>query len=174
MRRRITPLFNGLFWAILMGGMPLTAAIAASGNCAALGPLPATVEIGEGQQQELQSPVPITRLAVGDPKIADVRVNGNQAFLLTGMAPGTTSLMVWTACASAPRQSMVFVQGRATAAMTRATRLPSDDPSLPSQVQTDIRFVEVSRTKLKEAAPRSMARTRISCSAPLAQCPIPG
>ena len=77
MRRRITPLFNGLFWAILMGGMPLTAAIAASGNCAALGPLPATVEVGEGQQQELQSPVPITRLAVGDPKIADVRVNDN-------------------------------------------------------------------------------------------------
>ena len=152
MRRRIIPLFNGLIWAILIGGMPLTAAVAAGGNCAALGPLPATVEIGEGQQQELQSPVPITRLAVGDPKIADVRVNGNQAFLLTGMAPGTTSLMVWTACASAPRQSMVFVQGRATAAMTRAARLPSDDPSLPSQVQTDIRFVEVSRTKLKEAS----------------------
>ena len=29
---------------------------------------------------------------------------------------------------------------------------PSEDPSLPSQVQTDIRFVEVSRTKLKEAS----------------------
>jgi pilus assembly protein CpaC len=99
----------------------------------------------------VQSPVAITRVAVGDPKIADVRVNGNQAFLLTGMAPGATSLMVWTACASAPRQSMVFVQGKATTAMTTATRLPSDDPLLPSQVQTDIRFVEVSRTKLKEA-----------------------
>ena len=151
MRRRFTPLFNGLIWATLLGGLPVTAALAASGNCAALGSLPAVLEVGEGQQQELQSPVAITRIAVGDPKIADVRVNGNQAFLLTGMASGATSLMVWTACSTAPRQSMVFVQGRATAAMTSAARLPSDDPQLPSQVQTDIRFVEVSRTKLKEA-----------------------
>lgn len=152
MRRRSMPLFQGLLWVSILSGLPLTATVAAVGNCAALGPLPAVLEVGEGLQQELQSPVPITRVAVGDPKIADVRVNGNQAFLLTGMAPGATSVMVWTSCASAPRQSMVFVQGRATAAMTSSTPLPSDDPLLPSQVQTDIRFVEVSRTKLKEAS----------------------
>ncbi|WP_415758065.1 type II and III secretion system protein family protein [Pseudomonas sp. LT1P18] len=151
MRRRSMPLFQGLLWVSLLSGVPLSATFAAVGNCAALGSLPAVLEVGEGLQQEVQSPVAITRVAVGDPKIADVRVNGNQAFLLTGMASGATSLMIWTACASAPRQSMVFVQGKATAAMTSATRLPSDDPLLPSQVQTDIRFVEVSRTKLKEA-----------------------
>jgi pilus assembly protein CpaC len=151
MRSRSMPLFQGLFWVSLLSGVPLSVTLAAVGNCAALGSLPAVLEVSEGLQREVQSPVAITRVAVGDPKIADVRVNGNQAFLLTGMAPGATSLMVWTACASAPRQSMVFVQGKATAAMTTATRLPSDDPLLPSQVQTDIRFVEVSRTKLKEA-----------------------
>jgi pilus assembly protein CpaC len=151
MRSRSMPLFQGLLWVSLLSGVPLSVTVAAAGNCAALGPLPAVLEVSEGLQQEVQSPVAITRVAVGDPKIADVRVNGNQAFLLTGIAPGATSLMVWTACASAPRQSMVFVQGKATAAMTTATRLPSDDPLLPSQVQTDIRFVEVSRTKLKEA-----------------------
>ncbi|MHC8331122.1 type II and III secretion system protein family protein [Pseudomonas sp. LB3P25] len=151
MRRHCMPLFQGLLWVSLLSGVPLSVTFAAVGNCAALGSLPAVLEVGEGLQQEVQSPVAITRVAVGDPKIADVRVNANQAFLLTGMAPGATSLMVWTACASAPRQSMVFVQGKATAAMTTATRLPSDDPLLPSQVQTDIRFVEVSRTKLKEA-----------------------
>ena len=151
MRGRSMPMFQGLLWVPLLSGLPLTATLAAAGNCAALAALPAALEVGEGMQQEVQSPVAITRVAVGDPKIADVRVNGNQAFLLTGMAPGATSLMVWTACASAPRQSMVFVQGRATAAMTTATQLPSDNPLLPSQVQTDIRFVEVSRTKLKEA-----------------------
>jgi pilus assembly protein CpaC len=43
---------------------------------------------------------------------------------------------------------MVFVRGKATRDITQA----ADDPSLPSQVQTDIRFVEVSRTKLKEAS----------------------
>jgi pilus assembly protein CpaC len=47
---------------------------------------------------------------------------------------------------------MVFVRGAAKTAMTDALLPPSEDPLLPSQVQTDIRFVEVSRTKLKEAS----------------------
>ncbi|WP_147482186.1 type II and III secretion system protein family protein, partial [Pseudomonas syringae] len=103
-------------------------------------------------QTELQSPVAITRLAIGDPKIADVRVNGDRHFLLTGVGSGATSLMVWTGCSTTPRQSMVFVKGKATSALTSQSLSPSEDPTLPSQVQTDIRFVEVSRTKLKEAS----------------------
>jgi len=134
---------------LMVMGLSTDAASAAVGSCSTLGRLPPVIEIGEGFQQDVQSPVAITRLAIGDPKIADVHANGSSSFLLTGVAPGATSLMVWTACSSEPRQSMVFVQGAATAAMTGS--LPSDDPSLPSQVQTDIRFVEVSRTKLKEA-----------------------
>ncbi|WP_246884050.1 type II and III secretion system protein family protein, partial [Pseudomonas chlororaphis] len=42
------------------------------------------------------------------------------------------------------------VRNRARGAEQKVTAL-AEDPSLPSQVQTDIRFVEVSRTKLKEA-----------------------
>ncbi len=114
--------------------------------------MPAAVEIDQGIQQEVRSPVAITRIAVGAPKIADVHVNGTDGFLLTGVAQGTTSLMVWTACATAPRQSMVFVRGRATASMIESVTAPSADAELPSQVQTDIRFIEVSRTKLKEAS----------------------
>ncbi len=114
--------------------------------------MPAAVEIDQGIQQEVRSPVAITSIAVGDPKIADVHVNGTDGFLLTGVAQGTTSLMVWTACATAPRQSMVFVRGRATASMIESVTAPSADAELPSQVQTDIRFIEVSRTKLKEAS----------------------
>lgn len=152
MRSRSMPLFSALL-TLSLGPLLCTQALAAAvAGCSNLGPLPAVLEIGEGLQQELQSPVAITRLAVGDPKIADVQTTGNKAFLLTGMAPGATSLMVWTACASTPRQSMVFVQGRATADMSTGRLRASDDPLLPSQVQTDIRFVEVSRTKLKEAS----------------------
>ncbi|EGH69473.1 type II and III secretion system protein, partial [Pseudomonas syringae pv. aceris str. M302273] len=33
--------------------------------------MPAAVEIDQGIQQEVRSAVPITRIAVGDPKIAD-------------------------------------------------------------------------------------------------------
>src|SRR3990167_4273013 len=130
MRRRSMSMFQGLLCVSLLGAQPLGMTFAAAGNCSALGPLPAVLEVCEGLQQELQSPVAITRLAVGDPKSADV-----------------------PACATTPRQSMVFVQGRATAAMTGAASMPSEDPMLASQVQTDIRFVEVSRTKLKEASP---------------------
>ncbi|SEM89594.1 pilus assembly protein CpaC [Pseudomonas sp. ok272] len=154
MHSRPLPLFNRMLCALLLAGLPVDMALAASGagSCSALGQLPATLEVGEGLQQQIQSPVAITRLAIGDPKIADVQTSGHSSFLLTGMAQGVTSLMVWTACSTAPRQSMVFVQGKATAAMTSASNLPSEEELLPSQVQTDIRFVEVSRTKLKEAS----------------------
>ena len=138
--------------ALMLPCLPLGMAMGASGSCNALGQLPAVIEVGEGLQTELQSPVAITRLAIGDPKIADVRVNGDRHFLLTGVGSGATSLMVWTGCSTTPRQSMVFVKGKATSALTSQSLSPSDDPTLPSQVQTDIRFVEVSRTKLKEAS----------------------
>ncbi len=154
MSNRFKPVLNRIVLAMLCAGLYQGLAMAAPAGCASLAAMPAAVEIGQGVQQDIRSPVAITRLAVGDPKIADVHVNGddNGGFLLTGVAPGTTSLMVWTGCSSSPRQSMVFVRGAAKTAMTDALLPPSEDPLLPSQVQTDIRFVEVSRTKLKEAS----------------------
>ncbi|MBB3242508.1 pilus assembly protein CpaC [Pseudomonas sp. Tn43] len=160
MSYRTVPAFkriiHGLFWM----GLGVDAAQAAAANCSQLDNLPATFEVGQGLQNELRVPVPVTQLAVGDPKVADVQQSGNNpnAFLLTGIAPGATSLMVWTACSKEPRQSMVFVKGKATAALTSVSTVPSEDPLLPIQVQTDIRFVEVSRTKLKEANASIFAR----------------
>ncbi|MGF6329242.1 pilus assembly protein CpaC [Pseudomonas sp. BS3782 TE3695] len=158
MSYRTVPAFkriiHGLFWM----GLGVDAAQAAAANCSQLDNLPATFEVGQGLQNELRVPVPVTQLAVGDPKIADVQPSGSNAFILTGLAPGATSLMVWTACSKEPRQSMVFVKGKATAALTSVSTVPSEDPLLPIQVQTDIRFVEVSRTKLKEANASIFAR----------------
>lgn len=153
MNRRFAPVFTlKIACALMLSNLSVGLVAAAPGNCGSLGQLPAALSVGEGLQQELQSPVAITRLAIGDPKIADVHLNGDRGFLLTGIASGTTSLMVWTACSNTPRQSMVFVKGKATSALTSLSLSPSDDPTLPSQVQTDIRFVEVSRSKLKEAS----------------------
>src|SRR5471032_719636 len=153
MSRRFAPVFTlKIACALLLSNLSVGGAVAATGNCASLGQLPAALSVGEGLQQELQLPVAITRLAIGDPKIADVHLNGDRGFLLTGIASGTTSVIVWTACSTTPLQSMVFVKGKATAALTSLSLAPADDPSLTSQVQTDIRFVEVSRTKLKEAS----------------------
>ncbi|TLG93045.1 type II and III secretion system protein family protein [Pseudomonas edaphica] len=153
MNRRFAPVFTlKIACALMLSNLSVGLVAAATGNCGSLGQLPAALSVGEGLQQELQSPVAITRLAIGDPKIADVHLNGDRGFLLTGVASGTTSLMVWTACSNTPRQSMVFVKGKATSALTSLSLSPSEDPTLPSQVQTDIRFVEVSRSKLKEAS----------------------
>ncbi len=76
MSHRHAPRFTHLAWALILSSLTAGMAVAAPGNCGALAQLPAVVEVGEGLQQELQSPVAITRLAIGDPKIADVRVNG--------------------------------------------------------------------------------------------------
>ncbi|MCH4867662.1 type II and III secretion system protein family protein [Pseudomonas sp. TMW22089] len=152
MRYRCVPLYKRAFWTLILSSLPFEMALAASNNCAALGQLPSVLEVVQGAQQALDSPVSITRIAVGDPAVADVLANGSNAFLLTGVAPGTTSLMVWTACSKAPRQSMVFVTGKAATGYTSASLPPSADPTLPSQVQTDIRFVEVNRTKMQEAS----------------------
>ncbi|MEG0862033.1 MAG: type II and III secretion system protein family protein [Pseudomonas sp.] len=127
---------------------------AASTGCAALSQLPAVIEIDQGLQQELRAPVNITRVAVGDSKIADVHASGDDGVVLTAMNPGATSLMLWTACSRTPRQAMLFVKGVATADMAETALPPSQDPTLPSQVQADIRFVEVNRTKFKEAGAR--------------------
>jgi pilus assembly protein CpaC len=154
MSKCFKPVLSRIVWAFSVAGLYQGIVAAAPTGCTGLSAMPAAMEIGQGVQQDIRSPVAITRLAVGDPKIADVHVNDGDSsgYLLTGVGPGTTSLMVWTACSSSPRQSMVFVRGTAKTAMTDTLIPPSEDPLLPSQVQTDIRFVEVSRTKLKEAS----------------------
>lgn len=158
MSYRTVPAFKRIIPSLLWIGLSVDAAQAAPANCLQLDSLPTTFEVGQGLQNELRVPVAVTQLAVGDPKIADVQPSGSNAFILTGLAPGATSLMVWTACSKTPRQSMVFVKGKATGALTSVSTVPSQDPLLPSQVQTDIRFVEVSRTKLKEASASIFSR----------------
>lgn len=139
---------SGLFAAL----SAIAGAQAAPAACTQLPGQQAVLEVGQGQQQELRYPLAIQRLAVGDPAIADVRLNGQEAFLVIGKQAGATSLMVWTACSPEPRRSMVYVQGLATTALAAPAGLAPSEPLLPSQVQTDIRFVEVSRGKLKQAS----------------------
>ena len=152
MSHRCPPLYKRAFWTLLLSSLPLEMALAAGENCAAFNALPSVLEVAQGAQKAMGFPVNISRIAVGDPTIADIRSNGPNAFLLTGIASGTTSLMVWSACSKEPHQTMLFVKGKAASGLTGTTLPPSEDPTLPVQVQTDIRFVEVSRTKLQEAS----------------------
>ncbi|MHC5349421.1 type II and III secretion system protein family protein [Metapseudomonas furukawaii] len=132
----------------LLGCLPL-ASMAAPG-CDALGPVPGVVEVGQGHQEMMNYPLAVTRLAVGDPEVADVQLADKQSVLITGKRAGATSLMVWTRCSREPRRSLLYVQGIASAALDEAQVRPGSAEPVPSQVQTDIRFVEVSRGKLKQ------------------------
>lgn len=122
---------------------------AASAVCSALTAAPAVLELRKGMHQEFELPVAIRRLAVGNPEMVDVKLTSRNSFLVLGLSSGVTNLSVWTACAKEPRQSMLFIEGDAVTALTKVVNLPVDSP-LPNQVQTDIRFVEVNRTKLKQ------------------------
>lgn len=145
--------FRQACWTGLLAAL-LPQAQAAPKGCEAFGQLPAIIEIDQGLQQELRLPVAIERVAVGEPKVADVQASGERGVVITAVGQGNTSLMVWTACTPSPHKAMVFVRGRASADMAQDSFLPSQDTQLPSQVQADIRFVEVRRSKYKEAGAR--------------------
>lgn len=126
-------------------------ALFAASACSSLAPAPAVLELRQGVHQEFHLPVNIKRLAVGNPEIADVKVTSRNSFLVLGLANGVTNLSVWTSCAKEPRQSMVFIEGEAASALTQPVTVKTTaEAPLLNQVQTDIRFIEVNRTKLKD------------------------
>lgn len=123
-------------------------AMSAQAHARTCSPMPAlddTLQLAQGSQHALVIDAPVTRLAVGDPAVADVKLTSRNSILLTGTGAGSTSLKVWTRCATVPIESRLQVTGSATQAVT-----PAAGATVPSQVQTDIRFVEVNRTKLKD------------------------
>ncbi|WP_448679438.1 type II and III secretion system protein family protein [Pseudomonas nicosulfuronedens] len=127
-----------------------SAAQAVPSACAGFADQQLNLEVEQGAQRDQQLPVPIKRLAIGDPNIADVQVLDKRDFLVTGKAEGLTSLLIWTACSDQPMRTVVRVGARAVGDVAGATGVGAG--SLPNQVQTDIRFVEVSRSKLKQAS----------------------
>lgn len=125
----------------------------AAATCEGFDALPTTLELTTGLQHTLQMPATITRLAVGNPAVADVQLLDGAAVLITAQQSGVTNVSVWSTCDAQPFQSMLFVHDVATSTATTALNQPvSTDGALPlpNQVQTDIRFVEVSRTKLQD------------------------
>ncbi|MNZ12291.1 Type II secretion system protein D precursor [compost metagenome] len=143
---------GGSVVSAMLCAFPALPAQAAPDGCAQLQPVPRVIEVKQGAQHELRYPLPIQRLAVGDPEVADVQLLGTRGFLVTGKQAGTTSLKVWTECSAEARSSMLFVEGRATADLADALDTQTMQTAPISQVQTDIRFVEVSRSKLKQAS----------------------
>lgn len=127
-----------------------SAAQAVPSACAGFADQQLNLDVEQGAQRDQQLPVPIKRLAIGDPNIADVQVLDKRDFLVTGKAEGLTSLLIWTACSDQPMRTVVRVGARAVGDVAGVSGAGA--ASLSNQVQTDIRFVEVSRSKLKQAS----------------------
>lgn len=109
-----------------------------------------------GMQELLNTPDAIKRIAVGNPETADVTLISPRSLLVQGKKSGQTSLMVWLACAKEPVRYVVDVPmppapPSATDQLKRGEPLTDDElAALPAQVQVGIRFVEISRTRLRE------------------------
>ncbi len=58
------------------------------------------LEVEIGVQRLLRQDKPVERIAVGDPKIADVNIVNRRDLLLTGKSLGVTSLLIWVGGAS--------------------------------------------------------------------------
>ncbi len=79
-----------------------------------------TIELVAGVQQSIPVGSSLSRVAIGDPAIADVMVmRGTRAgnLLLIAKAPGTTSLLVWTRDAVDPQRYTINVTGAAAHAL---------------------------------------------------------
>ncbi|MDX1635438.1 MAG: pilus assembly protein N-terminal domain-containing protein [Marinobacter sp.] len=115
---------------------------------AALVPVPAEADslldgepltLGNGEQRTLSFPKSLSKVAISDPAVAGVSVSDKRELLLTAKAEGTAVLSVWLAGETDPLRAPVAV------ARTLGERLP-----FGTQVQTDIRIVEVNRNQLNE------------------------
>lgn len=74
-----------------LGTVLLVAAFAVSAADAGL------IQVEAGTHRLLRQTATVTRVAVGDPKIADVNVINGRELLITGKSLGVTSLMIWQA-----------------------------------------------------------------------------
>lgn len=112
---------------------------------------PASLTIKSGLQDVLPLPGAATRVSVGDPATADVTLLDPRNLLVQARKAGETSLMLWTKCSKEPARIILNVPASLSAAQQVAQAAdPEALKVLPSQVQVDIRFVELSRSRLRD------------------------
>lgn len=104
------------------------------------------VQVGVGQQELLTADARIERIAMGDPEIAGANVLNVREVMLTGKKRGDTSLTVWTRGADEPKRYSIVVGAGDLPDML----LDEKRQGLKTQVQTDIRIAEVSRSALRQ------------------------
>jgi len=118
-------LFLGMVLALLIGGQ------------AAAQSMDQSMRMAPGDQKVLTFSAPITKVATSNPEVAKLTVSGSQEVLVTAFKEGSSEITIWQRGESRPMRSSVAV------ATTLGGNLPYG-----TQVQTDIRVLEVSRSEL--------------------------
>jgi pilus assembly protein CpaC len=163
------------------------AVIVAAGAAVPVGPAESQLTIEQGVQKLVHEEGGVSRVAVGDPAIADVNVINGRDLLVTGKALGITSLMVWPRGATTPKQYRLRIVAASDPARTQVMdpelgkaqiepgqRVDGKTPNLlahrraklaaqpgkevvdrsvvdlESQVLTEIKIAEISRTTLQQ------------------------
>ena len=122
--------------ALVLSAVGMILSTAAHGEDMADG---APIKLGNGEQKLLRFPDTLSKVATSDPEVAGVSVSEEKELLLTAKSQGIAILSVWLKGRSEPLRSAVVV------ASTLGEKLP-----FGTQVQTDIRIVEVNRNELNE------------------------
>lgn len=148
---------------LAMGVLPMvsqadaSSAAMASACDAMVSALPSGLSMVSGSQRYLSLPEPVSRLALGDPAVADVALVAKRNLLLQAKKAGVTTLMVWSRCSAQPMTVSLTISG--PGGMASRSVSSSDAAELPSQVQADIRFVELSRSRLRDLGTRFQWRS---------------
>lgn len=99
-KRAFMNMFRGMRVRVGRPVAVLVAALAAAVAVPALAQPPEAVHIEPGTHKLLRFPAPVGRVAIGDPRIADVNVVNGRELLVNGIKNGVTSLLVWPRAAS--------------------------------------------------------------------------
>lgn len=116
-------------WACSLGLMASVLSGVAYADSEKASPISASigspVVLAVGEQRQVAPGRALTRVAVGDPDVADVLVirdgDGRGGVLVIGKAPGTTNLMLWEKGRAQPQTLSLTVKSAAAGTLTDAT-----------------------------------------------------
>jgi len=107
--------------ALVLCGLPSRTEAASDRARAPESTAPSIVTISVGEQRQVEPGQHLTRVAVGDPAVADVLVirdgDGRGGVLAIGKAPGRTNLLLWEQGRAAPRTLSLVVEPAAAATL---------------------------------------------------------
>ncbi|HEV8335485.1 MAG TPA: type II and III secretion system protein family protein [Candidatus Polarisedimenticolia bacterium] len=114
------------------------------------GPMDLTVAAGKSRTLDLSSPA--TRVSVTNPAIADAVVISPQQILINGIAPGSTSLLVWTRSGESRNYNLSVAMDTETLSGRLRDIFPDQQISVAASKDTLVLYGTVTKPEIGEKA----------------------